>query len=936
MTVSLRTGKIMNYKLEQILEKKLNGMGLVEFNLNLFLAMVIVECGIVLPIAVIKGNAWTHAVPMVIMIVCGALLLWCNLRFKKHNLTAVLTLILLDGIAIPMILVRGNVAYCVAVMWLVTSVIIIYTIFEGFLFFVVLIAFSFEYCYLYSNVFFIPESPMHYDQQMFRFSDVAVSFVGTAFFIIILIYIQEKFYVRQQKKIRKSSRKIERAGTAKRQFLSNMSYEIRTPMNSIINLSELMLKGEQDAEARSDVNTIRSAAYDLLAIIDDVLTYARIDAGEMHLIGETYSFEELIRGIVRTASEELQKKKLPLDMKIDGNIPKLLKGDCVVIRQIFMYLLFISIDFTTNGRIVLEISCERDAQRKTAVFHCVIADTGKGLSPVDVRSLFGMYDIYDSRQSSNLKGVGLKFTICKELLSMMQGDIHVESIEGIGLSTTFTFCQEIVDDSPMVRLEEEKKPGILIYADNDTTIAKWQNIMHTFDVRPTYVRNYYGFDRAVQDKRFDFIFVPDEVYKNLSNIISLYRCEEYTYVLAKVDAVYGDFGKCRLIYVPFSCIAVSAVLNHKWKKEDYKKSAAEESFTAKNAKILVVDDNAVNLKVAAGIFGKYGIDIAVATSGEDSVRKMSEEKYDLVLMDIVMPGMGGDEVLHVMRSGEDKYYKEVPFIALTAQNGANVREEMLELGFQEYLAKPIRRRYLEKCLREFLPEELIEYVKVKDTGEAKSERRHAAKEREKKQESGLNTEKGLLNIGFNKEAYAAVLNTYYTEGIKYVQVLPNLLEAGDIRLFTTDVHGIKSSSASIGATEVSALFKELESAGKAGDLDTINGKFGRCLEKFKQILEEVKNYLIGIDRFEEIKTQEDLEAKEVQELTYEMLHDLKTELDKMNLKVTDVLVPELASRNFGVEANGKLKKLREAYDMFDFHQVKVILNGMIENMEKTN
>lgn len=923
----------MKGKLNRILNKKISGMELTEFNLNLFLAMSIAEGIVILPIVMIAGSIERLALPVLVLTLGCGTLLYMNIRYRKHNLTAMLTLLILDGVAIPMILRLGNIAYGVAVMWFVSSMIIIYSVFEGLIFPFALVMFIFEYCYLYSNVFFLKSGEEYYVNRETEFSDLVISFIGTIFFIVMLIYIQEKFYLYQQEKIKRSSRKIKRAGAAKRQFLSNMSYEIRTPMNSIINLSEIMLKSEQDDETRSAVKTVRSAAYDLLAIIDDVLTYAKIDAGEMQPIKDTYSFEKLLKGIVQSISEELQKKKLSLDMDIDGNIPKLLYGDSIMIRQIFLYLLFISIDFTASGRICLKVTCKRDEMDRTATFHCMVADTGKGLSKVDVRTLFGMYDIYDSKQSSNLKGIGLKFTICKELLSMMQGDINVESIEGIGLATTFTFCQEIADASPMINLEDDKKPSVLVYADNDISISKWQSTMEPFDVRPTYARNYYAFDHAIQDKHFDFIFVPDEVYANLSNIISLYQCEEYTYIMAGYDAVYGDFDKCRIIHRPFSCITVSTVLNHKWNKDDYKKSAKEETFTAKKAKILVVDDNAVNLKVAAGIFSKYGIDISLATCGEDSIKKMESENYDLVLMDMVMPDLGGDEVLKIIRSKEDHYYKEIPFIALTAQNGANVREEILALGFQEYLAKPIKRRYLEKCLLEFLPEELIEHIKTKDNGEKAEQDKLLSGGNEQKQKSGLNTDKGLLNIGFNQDAYTAILNTYYTEGIKYIDILPGLLETGNLQLFTTDVHGIKSSSASIGAMEVSELFRELEFAGKAGDVDLINRKFAGYLDKFKSILEEVKIYLIGAGKFSEAETQQNLADQEEQELTIEMMMHLKTELDKMNLKVTDKLVPDLASRNFGTQANEQIRKLRAAYDMFDFHQVKAILNEMIEGSQ---
>ena len=921
----------MKQKLIQVFGKRLGDMELAEFNLIILLSIIIVENIIILSLALFARNTWTLVPPMATLIVGYGLLLLFDLYCGRYNLTAILALIILNGISVPLLLKFGYVIYGIIIIWFVAGMLIIYSVFRGLVFFLAMIAFIFEYCYLYSGILLPRNGTSFYDNVIFYFSDMAFCIISTVILIVMLIYAQEKFYRYQQWKIKQSSRKIERAGMAKRQFLSNMSYEIRTPMNSIINLSEIMLKSEQSDETKTSVNTVRSAAYDLLTIIDDVLTYAKIDAGNMHLIEETYSFEKLVREIVRTISEDVQKKRLYLDFKIDSNIPKQLLGDNVTIRQIFLYLLFISIDFTATGRIILEINCERDEKDEVATFHCAVADTGKGLSQIDIQSLFGMYDIYDSRQSSNLKGVGLKFTICKELLSMMQGDIKVESIEGVGLSTTFTFCQKIIDPSPMVRLQDERKPSVLIYADDDLSMTEWQAIMEMLGVRPTYSRNYYGFDRAIQEKHFDFIFVPDKAYENLSNIISLYECQDYTYILADFDAVYGDFGKCRPIHRPISCIPIAMVLNNQWSKENYKKSAAEETFVAKNARVLVVDDNAVNLKVAAGIFGKYGIDIAVATSGEDGIKKIEGEKYDLILMDMVMPDMDGSEVLKQVRAKEDNYYKEVPFIALTAQNGANVREEMLGLGFQEYLAKPIKRRYLEKCLLDFLPEEMIERVKTSDADGKKGEDKSSA-DNAKLPESGLNTDKGLLNIGFNQDAYAAILNTYYSEGMKYLELLPNLLEVGDIQLFTTDVHGIKSSSASIGAMEVSVLFKELEFAGKAGDVKLINEKFGCYLDKFKEILEEVKGYLIGIGKFSEAAADSNLDDKEIEVLTADMLQNLKTELDKMNLKMTDELVPEMASKNFGAQVNEQIRKLKEAYDMFDFHQVKAILNEMIENM----
>lgn len=920
----------MKHQWKQTVRTRLGDMELSEFDLVILLTSIIIENIAAFAAAVLFGETGAAIWSMLIVMVGCSLILLMELLFRKPVLAAALSLAVLNVVAIPLTLKSGSNLYCVAVIWFVAGMLIAYCVFKGLLFALIMGLCLSEYVYLLENLFFPSDDRIVDVSLFFRYDSFVMCFFGIVFLLGMLVFAQNSYYRYQQMKIGTNSRKIERAGNAKRKFLGNMSYEIRTPMNSIINYSEIMLRGEQDGAMKSEINTIRSAAYDLLTIIDDVLTYAKIDSGEMHLIESTYSIGDLVREIVRTVADDIKKKSLYFNLTVDGDIPKLLVGDNVVIRQIFLYLLFVSIDMTMNGEILLDIHCERDEESGEAIFQCRVADTGKGMSRIDIQSLFGMYDTYDSRQSSNLKGVGLKFTICKGLLDMVQGDINVESIRDVGMSTSFTFRQKIADGAPLIELTDEKEPSVLIYDDSDFGMLKWQNIMETFRIRPSYCHNYYGFDRAIQDKKYDFIFIPDKAYENLANIIELYQCQEYTYVLADFDSGYGDFGKCRMTRRPLSSLSILKVLNHMWNQEDYKKNTAEETFTAKKAKVLVVDDNAVNLKVAAGIFGRYGIDIAVATCGEDGIRKIESEKYDLILMDMVMPDMGGGDVLKAVRAKEDRYYKEVPMIALTAQNGANVREEMLQLGFQEYLAKPIRRRYLEKCLLAFLPEELIERVIVSESDGRKAG--GDAAERGSLPESGLNTDKGLMNIGFNQDAYAAILNTYYTEGVKYIDLLPKLLEAGDIQLFTTDVHGIKSSSASIGAMEVSALFKELEFDGKAGDVNAINLKFSGYLDKFKEILEEVKKYLTENGRFSEEEVQDDLADKEIETLTAEILQNLKTELDKMNLKVTDTLVPELASRNFGPQVNGQIKKLREAYDMFDFHQVKAIVNEMMEKI----
>ena len=585
--------------------------------------------------------------------------------------------------------------------------------------------------------------------------------------------------------------------------------------------------------------------------------------------------------------------------------------------------MYISMSMTDNGRLMFKISCDRDDKENIAHFTFVIGDTGAGLSQADLDAIYGVYNAYDSKQNSNLKGIGLKFTICRELMGLVGGTLEVRSIDGIGLRSEIKFDCEIVDPTPMIEVADSGKKRVLIYVSENRQLSTWKSIMEGFKILPDYANSYFGFERTINRKSYDYIFVPAEDYPTVSNIIGSFKLYDNTYVVSNADRTYGDFDKCRLIYHPVSSITIADILNNKWKAEDYA-FKDDMSYDGNKAKILVVDDNSVNLKVATGIFKAYNIDIDIAKSGDEAIKKIQNIKYDIVFMDLIMPEMSGSEALHRIRGLGIPSVSDVPVIALTANAGGNIRDEILAEGFQEYLAKPIKQRYLLKCLTDFLSPDIFKRV-VK-----KQEKKEESKEIET-EENRLDVNRGISNIGNNKDSYCAILNTYYSEGLRKLKSLPDELEAGDISLFTTDVHGIKSSSASIGAMAVSSMFKELENAGKSSDLDYIHRKYDTYIEAFKKILGDVKDYLLAEGQFvyKEEASDASIKTMEVETLDKEALIVLKDLIDRMDLKTADPIVSDLCAHNYGDDINFKTEKLKKAYDMFDFHEVKAVLAELL-------
>lgn len=770
-------------------------------------------------------------------------LTWFLLDKKNYKIIAIAVTLFLGCVLLPILIYYAiPTANTTAMVVLYASIAMAFLLDARRYWYIFLIV---TYCNLYSLIKFFPlnmliSQGLHPHVYFFGF---AVFFVLLALCLMFFIFAQEKNFESASRQIELSREKEKSASLAKSRFLANMSHEIRTPMNAVIGLAELGLREELSDQERNQMSIIKQSSYELLEIIDDVLFYSRLESGKIKLQPTECDSETLFRQILDAISEQTTQKDLKVQIYIDHNIPKVILGDAIQIRQIFIRLLFISIFLTENGRIMISVNAQRDDEHDKVRFICKIADTGCGLSEADLNAIEGAYNTYDSKQNSNLKGIGLKFNICEEIIKLMNGDIKLNSIEGVGLESLFSFEAFIIDPEPMIRVDGGLQKKVLIYVSDNRELESWKTIMEGFQIRPDYVGSYYNFERAIQYKKYDFIFLQNKAYPSVSNIISSYECADYTYVVADLNENYGDFDKCRILRTPVSCMSVAHIINNLWNVEDYKAIKEDVTYDCSDAKILVVDDNSVNLKVAIGIFKSVGADIDIAKNGMEAMQKMELMPYNLVFMDMVMPEWSGGETLKRMRMSGNKDMRSVPVIALTAAQGGNIRDEILEQGFQEYLAKPIKLKYLLQILLAFLPPELIKIIE----GDNKSETDNKEEVKEEvdllKQENKLNLKQGLSNLGNNEVNYIKVLNAYLKEGYGRLSSIKEAYEAFDMPLFTTYVHAVKSASASVGAMTVSEMFKDLESAGKSSNLGFIDSHFNDYMRAYEEILSKIKDYL---------------------------------------------------------------------------------------------
>lgn len=791
-------------------------------------------------------------------------------------------------------------------------------------------------------VYFNKESFVLYRINSNTSESIAVCFAIASVALTYLCIYQAFIYRVAREKLDDASKDISIAQSSRTRFLANMTHEIRTPMNAIIGMTNLILKEDLHDVARDQANIIHNASTDLLRIINDILEFSKLDSGKVELVNSEYSFKNFLSEIINSVAGEYDRLNIVFPVFARRTIPDNLFGDSVRIRQVFKYILFSTLSQQPYGSVFMNIDYDIDDSDNIITIFCKIAANGPGFSKSELDAMFNAYSNYDSRQKSKFIGTGLELNICKSILHLMGGDLTVESIEGVGTSIEFYFKNYVVGTSTIGTTKVDNfKP--LVYLPNKQVEEAWYSVMNDFEVPAHYVRNVSSFKKALEETKFSHIFFGSAVYPELKGIIESAECEEITYVICSVDNAYGDFGNCRVIRKPVYSVNLTEVIEGTWDPEKYKRKEREVKITYPEARVLVVDDSIINIKVEESLLANFDIKSVNASGGREALDLLKREDFDLVLLDQKMPDFDGIQTIHALRES-DYMTKDIPVICVTAEFGADTKEKLCNEGFNDYLAKPINLKYFDRILKELLPKELQVAKVVTDDDKVKARKPGIRRTQEKVVENANNgpteeeivefkPDEGIKNLGGSMEAYLAVLSAYYKEGVDKLVDVPKQFAEGDISLYTTNVHALKSSSATVGALGISPLFKALEFAGKDNNVDFIKENSEKTFTYLTVVLDKVKAYLIEQNAFEEEAVLEedevDEESSAKDELDVNLLTELNGCISTMNLRRSEEIINELMSKNFGKEINNKVKAMHENYENFEYMEIKDIISSLI-------
>jgi signal transduction histidine kinase/CheY-like chemotaxis protein/HPt (histidine-containing phosphotransfer) domain-containing protein len=633
----------------------------------------------------------------------------------------------------------------------------------------------------------------------------------------------------------------EQSNRAKSDFLAKMSHEIRTPMNAIIGMTELALRETMTDAAREHALTVKQAGVNLLSIINDILDFSKIESGNLDIVSASYLLPSMLNDVISIIRMRAVYSRIRFVVNIDSNLPASLIGDETKIRQILINLLGNAVKYTDQGYVSFTVGGEITGGN-IVVLKLAVADTGMGIRPEDIDTLFEEYYQADEGKRHGVEGVGLGLAISNSLIKAMDGEISVKSEYGSGSVFTVMLPQMINSYEKLAVIENLETAKALVYERRGIYAESIAATLSNLGVECKLIKSDAKFRDAIKEKQYSFVFGSHGLLRRNMDTISEFGKNIKVVLLTEFGEIVHD-ESWSVLAMPIHAISVANVINGTTDHFLYNTSKEiSVRFKAPDAKVLIVDDINTNLKVAEGLMLPYEMQLDLCTNGEEAIEAVKSKKYDLVFMDHRMPGIDGIEATGHIRamSAEDPYFKELPIVALTANAVSGMRESFIAEGLNDFLPKPIDTVLLNSILKRWIPSHK---QRISAEDDISPEDAVVRIDESTLQIDGVDVVKGVTMSGGTEESYYETLAAFYEDGTERMDKIRACLEEGDLVLYTTYVHAIKSAATNIGAFELSETAAALEQSGRWNELALIRAANGQFMAELERLLSDIGDAL---------------------------------------------------------------------------------------------
>lgn len=677
----------------------------------------------------------------------------------------------------------------------------------------------------------------------------------------------------------------EREANMKSDFLANMSHEIRTPMNAVIGMAEMALREELPPAAREYIKQIMASGRTLLAIINDILDFSKIESGKMDINLAEYEPFSIVQDIANMIMTRIGDKKLEFVVDVAPDIPKQLMGDSIRIRQIIINLANNAVKFTKVGCVHLSVGYEKISDRQI-MLKVMVEDTGIGIKEEDMGKLFQSFQQLDSKRNRNVEGTGLGLAISKQLVILMNGQIHVESEYEKGSRFFFEVPQFVIDDAPSIDVGKIVPKAAGVFCTNKYIRAHMKKMLELLHVECVMVEQREDF-KLLERKNAEFFFMEleDDSYASVTN-------DYMTCHPAMTGVWITGFGRkikpfqenVIAVQKPLHIMDLARILNHEDLYSKEEELEEEFEFIAPEAEILIVDDNVPNLMVAEGILAPLQMKIDKASSGIQAIEMIEKKHYDLIFMDHMMPELDGIETTRIIRRFHEDY-DTVPIIALTANVMEETQAMFLVEGMNDFVAKPIELKVIVSKIRQWLPSKKIQ--RIEGNGEKEEQKLEKLKRIAEKIVIPKLDIFSALKLAGDELLFWQILREYAKSIPRKAKTLQQYFDSDNWKNYTIEAHALKSFSRQVGATELADLAARMEQAGNNKDTKFIRANHGKMLEKYQEYEAILSEYLDSPDKAINMKENYDKDR------LLNLLEGMQQAVDDLDMDAMDKIAGQM-------------------------------------------